>query len=72
MSSLHVAVTVYFNVLHLVTEKSIQRRWSIMVLKILQNSPENSSAGVSINQINTHSMGRPDEHRSSRWRCSVP
>ena len=42
MSSLHVAAIFYFDVLHLVTERSSHRRWSIMLLKILQNSQENT------------------------------
>ena len=71
MSPLHVAVIVYFDVLHLVTERSSHQRWSIMFLKILQNLQENTFAGVSTYQFNSQSMGRPDKHKSSHWRCSV-
>ena len=71
MSPLHVAVTVYFDVSHLVREKSSHRRWPIMFLKIPQNSQENNCAGVSTYQFNSQSMGRPDTRRSSLWRCSV-
>ena len=51
MSPLHVAVIVYFDVSHLVTEISRHRRWSIMFLKILQNSQENTYAGVPTYQL---------------------
>ena len=71
MSPLHVAVIVYFDVSHLVTERSSHRRWSIMFLKILENSLENTCAGVSTYQFNSQSIGRPDKRRSSHWRCSV-
>ena len=40
-------------------------------LKNLQNSQENTCAGVSTSQFNSQSMGRPDKRRNSHWRCSV-
>ena len=70
MSPLHVAVIVYFDVSHLVTERSSHWRWS-MFLKTSQNSQENNCAGVSTYQFNSQSMGRPDKRRNSHWRCSV-
>ena len=42
MSTLHVAV---IDVLHLATKRSGHRKWSIMFLKISQNSQENTGAG---------------------------
>ena len=57
MSLLHVAVIVYFDVLHLVTERSSHWRWSVMFSKISQNLQESTCAGVSIYQFNSQSMG---------------
>ena len=70
MSPLHVAVIVYFDVLHLVTERNNHRMWS-MFLKILPNPQENTCVGVCTYPFNSQSMGRPDKCRSSQWRCSV-
>ena len=71
MNPLHVAVIVYFDVLHLVTERGSHRRWSIIFSKISQILQENSCAGVSTYQFNSQSMSRPDKRRSSHWMCSV-
>ena len=70
MSSLNVAVIVYFDVSHLVTETSSHRRWS-MFLKISQNSQENTCAGVSAYQFNPESIGRPDKRRNSHRKCQT-
>ena len=71
MSPLHVVVIVYFDVLHLVTERNSHRRWLIMFWKISQNLLENTCPGVSMYQFNFQSMGRPGKHRGSHRRCSV-
>ena len=72
MSSLRVAVIVYFDALHLVTERSNHRGWSVMFLKISQNSQENTCAGVYTCQFNSQSMDkRPDKRRGSHWKFSV-
>ena len=42
-----------------------------MFSKISQNSQENTCAEISTYQFNSQSMGRPDQRRSSYWRCSV-
>ena len=65
------AVIVYFDVLHLVTERSSHRRWSIMFLKISENSQENTCVEVCTYQLSSRSMRRPDKRRRSHWRCSV-
>ena len=70
MSPLHVASIVYFDVLHLMTERSSHWRHS-MFLKNSRFSEENACAGVSAYQFNRQSMGLPDRCRSSHWRCSV-
>ena len=54
----------YFDFLHLVTERSSHRRWSIMFLKTSQISQENNCAEVSTYQFNSQSMSRPDK----RWK----
>ena len=71
MSPLHLAFTVYFDVSHLVTERSSHRRWSIMFLKITQNLQENTCPRVSTHQFNSQSMDQPDKRRSSHWKSSV-
>ena len=56
ISPLHVAVIVYLDDLHLVTESSSHWKWSKMFLKILQNFQENACAGASTYQFNSQSM----------------
>ena len=53
------------------TERSSHQRWSIMFLKILQNSQEITCAVVSTYQFNSQSMGRSEKRKSSHWRCSI-
>ena len=67
MSPLYEAV---IDVLHLVTERSSQRRWSTIFVKNSQNSQGNTCAGVSTYQFDSQSIGLPDKPRS-HWKCGV-